>query len=179
MRTVPAVLIHTIATGNPHLSELEDEMTGSLTTKHGKYYVVVRVPDGTGGMKAKWIPTGISSEGNNKRKAQQKQLEILAELEHDKDLVSGDMPFSTWLEQWMEIKRSVVRQNTLECYRYYLDKHIKPYFDAKKLTLKAVTAQSIQDYYSLKLSEGQSANTICKHNVIIAGALREAKRKKV
>ena len=79
----------------------------------------------------------------------------------------------------MEIKRSVVRQNTLECYRYYLDKHIKPYFDAKKLTLKAVTAQSIQDYYSLKLSEGQSANTICKHNVIIAGALREAKRKKV
>ena len=75
-----------------------DTQQHSLTTKHGKYYVVVRVPDGTGDMKARWIPTGISSEGNNKRKAQQKRLEILAELEHDKDLVSGDMPFSTWLE---------------------------------------------------------------------------------
>ena len=34
-------------------------MTGSLQTKHGKYYVVVRVPDGLGNTKAKWINTGI------------------------------------------------------------------------------------------------------------------------
>lgn len=27
-------------------------MTGSLQTKHGKYYVVVRVPDGLGNTKA-------------------------------------------------------------------------------------------------------------------------------
>ena len=42
-------------------------MTGSLQTKHGKYYVVTRVSDGTGGIKAKWINTGISTEGNHKQ----------------------------------------------------------------------------------------------------------------
>ena len=59
-------------------------MTGSLQTKHGKYYVVVRVPDGLGNTKAKWINTGIPTDGNNKRKAQQRRIEILAALEETK-----------------------------------------------------------------------------------------------
>lgn len=74
-------------------------MTGSLTSKHGKYFVVVRVPDGAGGTKTKWINTGIPTEGNNKRKAQQRRIEILAELEETKDLVSSDMLFVDWLEE--------------------------------------------------------------------------------
>lgn len=58
-------------------------MTGSLQTKHKKYYVVARIQDGDGGIKSKWIPTGISSEGNHKREAQKKRLEILAQLEEE------------------------------------------------------------------------------------------------
>lgn len=159
-------------------------MTGSLTAKHGKYFVVVRVPDGAGGTKTKWIPTGISSEGNNKRKAQQRRIEILAELEETKDLVSSDMLFVDWLEEWMQVKESAVRQNklrlnTFESYRLYIDKHIAPFFRQKGLTVKSITAKDIQAYYDTKAAEGQSANSIIKHNVVIAGALKEAKRKKL
>ncbi len=142
-------------------------MTGSLQTKHGKYYVVVRVPDGTGGTKAKWINTGISTEGNNKRKAQQRRIEILAELEETKDLVSSDMLFVDWLEEWMRIKESAVRQNklrlnTFESYRLYIDKHIGPFFRQKGTTVKGMTAKDIQAYYDAKAAEGQSANSIIK-----------------
>lgn len=159
-------------------------MTGSLTSKHGKYFVVVRVPDGAGGTKTKWINTGIPTEGNNKRKAQQRRIEILAELEETKNLVSSDMLFVDWLEEWMQIKESAVRQNklrlnTFESYRLYIDKHIAPFFRQKGLTVKGITAKDIQAYYDTKAAEGQSANSIIKHNVVIAGALKEAKRKKL
>lgn len=159
-------------------------MTGSLTSKHGKYFVVVRVPDGAGGTKIKWINTGIPTEGNNKRKAQQRRIEILAELEETKNLVSSDMLFVDWLEEWMQIKESAVRQNklrlnTFESYRLYIDKHIAPFFRQKGLTVKGITAKDIQAYYDTKAAEGQSANSIIKHNVVIAGALKEAKRKKL
>lgn len=159
-------------------------MTGSLTSKHGKYFVVVRIPNGMGGTKTKWINTGISTDGNNKRKAQQRRIEILAELEENKDLVSADMLFVDWIEEWMKIKESAVKQdklglNTFECYRMYIDKHIEPFFRKKGVTVKSITAKDIQAYYNTKAAEGQSANSIIKHNVIITGALKEAKRQKL
>lgn len=156
-------------------------MTGSLTSKNGKYYVIVRIPDEQGKLKQKWINTGISTDGNNKRKAQQRRIEILTELERkvEQGLLSDDILFSVWIEKWMETKKATVRQNTLESYRYYIDKHIKPYFDGRKMTLKKITVQDIEDYYSQKLEEGQSPNSIKKHNVVIFGALREAVKKKI
>ena len=113
-------------------------MTGSLQTKHGKYYVVTRISDGTGGTKTKWINTGIPTEGNNKRRAQQRRIEILAELEENKDLISADMLFTDWLDSWLKKKRDSIRLNTVEGYELYINKHIRPYFSEKKLTVREI-----------------------------------------
>lgn len=156
-------------------------MTGSLTSKNGKYYVIVRIPDENGKPKQKWIPTGIPSEGNNKRKAQQKKTAILAQLEQEiarRNFLSGEILFVDWLDKWMEAKRNAVELNTYEGYCYYMDKHIKPFFGEKNLTLREVTAQHIEDYYAQKVAQGVSPNTILKHNVLIRGALQDAVRKK-
>ncbi len=61
----------------------------------------------------------------------------------------------------------------------YIDKHIGPFFRQKGTTVKGMTAKDIQAYYDAKAAEGQSANSIIKHNVVIAGALKEARRKKL
>lgn len=154
-------------------------MTGSLQTKHGKYYVVTRISDGTGGTKTKWINTGIPTEGNNKRRAQQRRIEILAELEENKDLISADMLFTDWLDSWLKKKRDSIRLNTVEGYELYINKHIRPYFSEKKLTVREITTQDIQGYYKKKLSEGQSPNSIRKHHAVIHGALDEAVNQKM
>lgn len=60
-----------------------------------------------------------------------------------------------------------------------IDKHIAPFFREKGVTVKGITSKDIQAYYDAKAAEGQSANSIIKHNVIIAGALKEAKRQKL
>lgn len=52
-------------------------MNGSIQIKRDKYYAVVRFSD----KKQKWISLELSVSGNNKRKAQQKFRELMAELE--------------------------------------------------------------------------------------------------
>lgn len=89
------------------------------------------------------------------------------------------MLFVDWLNCWMEQKKNEIHENTYECYQIYLKKHIIPYFEPKKLTLSKLTAQHLQGYFNTKLSEGQSACTLRKHNAIINGALSEAYKKEI
>lgn len=70
-------------------------MTGSLQIKKEKYYVVYRDEDG----KQRWIPTGLSAKGNNKRKAQQRLREIMADAELGKTMVTSSILFTDWLKR--------------------------------------------------------------------------------
>jgi len=152
-------------------------MTGSLQTKGKYYYVVVRMPDEFGVEKQKWINTNVEVKGDNKKEAARRHREILSELEYSKVTYSENILFVDWIGQWMEQKENEVRQNTFEGYQMNVDKHILPFFKPLKLTLQAVTALHIQQYFSKKLKEGLSANSIKKHNVVLKGALQDAMKK--
>ena len=149
-------------------------MTGSLSQKHGKYYVIIRIPDSQGILKQKWINTGISIDGNNKRKAKQRMNEIISEYERDKCLYSDSVSFIDWFNNWMIQKKNEVRVNTFEGYQIFADKHIIPYFLTIKLSLKEVTGMHIQAYYNTKYKDGLSGNTIKKHSVLLRGAFDSA-----
>lgn len=145
-------------------------MTGSLQTKKGKYYAVYRDDNG----KQRWVPLDLPVEGNNKRKALKKLQEVLADAEKSKAIVTSNIQFVDWLLRWLDQKSSSISAGTLEGYKLYLDKHIIPYFEPKKLTLSKLNAQHLQGYYNKKIKEGQSGCTLLKHNAIINGALKEA-----
>ena len=68
-------------------------MTGSLQTKNGTYYAVVRIPDGNSKDKQKWISTGVKVAGHNKRQANKRLKEILVDLDRQKVMYSADVPF--------------------------------------------------------------------------------------
>ena len=154
-------------------------MTGSLQIKGNKYYVVTRMPDENGKSHPKWISTGLEVTGNNRREAKRIMQRILADLEAQNAVYSMEMPFLDWIDKWMEQKRQEVRLNTWESYQFYLEKHIRPYFAPKKLTLRKLTPQHLQDYYNAKLRDGQSVCTLKKHNAVIHGALQEAVKKRL
>ena len=145
-------------------------MTGSLQIKKGNYYAVYRDDKG----KQKWVPLNLSAEGNNKRKAQQKLREVLADAEKNRSVITSNIHFIDWLLLWIDQKQPSISEGTYECYKLYMDKHIIPYFKPKKLTLSKLNAQHLQSYYNTKIKEGQSACTLLKHNAIINGALQEA-----
>ncbi len=154
-------------------------MTGSLQQKNGKYYVVARVKDNTGKLKQKWVSTGIPTKGNNKRRAEAKMREILTRLEAEQGLTSEDMPFSAWLDKWLEIREASgdIREITLYNYRLSVNKHMKPYFDTQRLTLKTIKRRDIEDYFISRRCDGLGADTVRKHRAIIGRALEEACRR--
>ena len=154
-------------------------MTGSLQIKGNKYYVVARMPDESGRSRPKWISTGLEVTSNNKREAKRIMQRILADLDAQNAIYSTETSFLVWIDKWMEQKQQEIRLNTWESYRFYLEKHIRPYFSTKKLTLRKLTPQHLQDYYNSKLREGQSISTLKKHNAIIHGALQEAVKKRL
>lgn len=150
-------------------------MTGSLQIKKGRYYAVYRTDTG----KQRWIPLELSVEGNNKRKAQQRLREVLAEAEKNQSVITSNILFVDWLLHWLSQKQPSISVGTYECYTIYLEKHIIPYFKPKNLTLAKLNAQHLQGYYNTKVKSGQSACTLLKHNAIINGALKEAVKKDI
>ena len=55
-------------------------ITASLQIKNNIYQVVLNYKDINGKRKQKWVSTGLSEKGNNKRLANQKMQEILADF---------------------------------------------------------------------------------------------------
>jgi len=152
-------------------------MTGSLQKKNNKYYAVVGITDETGKRKLKWVNTGVKVAGNNKREANKRLREILAELETLETVSPTDTLFVEWIETWLAQKKFEIRLNTWEAYELYVKKHIVPYFSPLKLMLKSTTPQHIQDFYNKKTAEGLNPASVKKYNVVINGAFREALKK--
>lgn len=152
-------------------------MSGSLQIKGNKYYVVVRMLDENGLKRTKWIPTGIAVKGGSKRDANAAMRRILTDLERNQLIYTPEMLFTAWIDKWMEQKRNEIRLNSWEGYKIYLEKHIRPFFDAKNVTLSKLTPQHLQEYINKKIKEGLSVSTIKKHNAVLRGALTEAYKK--
>lgn len=147
-------------------------MTASIQIKANKYYIVVSwKPEGEK-RKQKWIKTDLSVDGNNKRKAEQKRVEVLREYETKISLNANDMLFSDFLRRWLEDSKRNISENTYHSYRQTVNSSICPYFDERKIKLCDLKPYHIQDFYKKKMDEeGLSANTIWHYHANIHKAL--------
>ena len=156
-------------------------MTGFLTTKKGRknYFVVLNVYDEGGKRKPKWIDTGIAVEGNNKRKANEKLVEILAEYSKSGVDLTKDDDFVSFIQLWLETLRPNISPVTYEGYKYALKSHVLPYFEPKGLKVTQVTPAVVQKYVNHKLNAGLSANTVLKHLANISKCFDSAVRQNI
>lgn len=158
------------------------KVTGSLYVKNGIYQMMVRVPDKNGKTKQISKTTGVKVEGKNQREARANKLladrtlaNYISSLEAQ-DHYSGDVLLTVAIETWLEKKKKTLRQDTYEAYRCAYTAHLMTYFKPLHLTLEQVTPRTIAKYTDTKLEEGQSANSIRKHLVILNGVYKEALR---
>ena len=153
-------------------------MTATVQIKKDRpnYYIVIRYQDEAEGKeRQKWISTDIPVKGNNKRKAEEKRKEILAEYEQQKIDLSKDVLFVDFMKNWPEGLKHSIAPTTYEGYCLVLNSHIAAYFDAKKLKVKDLTPAHIQQYINFKM-ETLSPNTIIKHLRNISKCLDSAVR---
>lgn len=148
-------------------------MTGSLQIKNGKYYAVLNFKDKEGKRKQKWISTGLEVK-NNKRKAEQILNDLISEYSSSEYIEPSKDLFCDFLAKWIELNKAKVQITTYDGYKHMLEKHIYPYFKSKGLRLSQLKPIDIQQYYSDKINEGLSPNTVIKHHGVIRTSLQYA-----
>ena len=156
-------------------------MTGRLTVKNGKYYVVISYQDEHGKNKQKWAATGLDAK-NNKRAAEEVMREIIANFNNEetptssmRSTVKDKLLFGDYLTQWIEIAKPNLQTSTYAGYKGKI-KHIAPYFNERKITLQGITPTDIQTYYAWLLDNGKTIQTCTHAHVIIRRALEIAYR---
>jgi len=155
-------------------------MTGSIQTKKGRtnYFAVLNIYDDFGKRKPKWIDTGITVKGNNKRKADAKLNEILVEYNTAKIDLSKDIVFTEFMTNWLENLKYSIAETTYDGYSLVLKAHILPFFESKKIKVRDLTPAHIQQYVNFKM-KSLSPNTIIKHLRNISKCLDSAVRQNI
>ena len=140
-------------------------MTATLQVKKGRpnYYIVIRYQDETTKKeRQRWITTDISVKGDNKRRAEQRRIEVLTEYDGQKIDFSKDILFTVFIKEWLENLKSSIAESTYGSYKQVVYNQIIPFYEPKKLKLKDITPLHIQQYVYFKL-ESASPNTARKH----------------
>lgn len=146
---------------------------GSLHDNKGIYHVSFYVKDKNGIRKQKCLSTGIKVIKGNKRKAEKRMQEILAEWD-GVTYCDGKILLSDYIREWIERDKSRISKTTYDGYIHMLEKHIKPYFNALKMNVQDVKPMHLEKYFTVKVAEGLNPNTVIKHGAIIRTALKDA-----
>jgi len=156
-------------------------MTAKVYEKKGRanYYVLLRYQDEqTGKERQKWIMTDIPVKGDNKRRAEQRRKEILAEYEVQNIDLSKDVLFTVFIKEWLENLKPSIELVTYDGYKLIIHNQIIPFFEPKKLRVRDLTPLHIQEYINLKLKK-VSPNTVRKHLWNLSKCLDSAVKQKL
>lgn len=148
-------------------------MTGSLQIKGDNYYAVLNFRDKSGKRVPKWINLHLPVK-DNKRRAEMALNELLVQYQGYEAIEPMNLLLSQHIAQWLEANRPNIAVTTYDQYVNILNRHIRPYFDSKKITVSKLTAGDLEDYYSFKVKKGLSPNSVIKHHAMIRTALQWA-----
>lgn len=79
-----------------------------------------------------------------------------------------------FMDHWLDLMKTQVRENTMDGYRYIFTKHIQPFFGPRGTTLATARPMDFQDFVNLKFSEGLSPTSIVKFHSIMHKCLKYA-----
>ena len=154
-------------------------MTGRLTVKNGKYYVVISYQDEHGKNRQKWAATWLDAK-NNKRAAEEVMREIIANFNNEetptssmRSTVKDKLLFGDYLKQWIESAKPIIQVSIYSAYKIKI-KHIAPYFDERGITLQNIKPTDIQAYYAWFMGNGKTIQACTHAHVIIRRALEIA-----
>ena len=153
-------------------------IAGHLQEKKGYYYIVLNFVDENGKRKPKWIATGLPVKGN-KRKAEAMLLAERSKYASNEaqGRADGNMLFADYMLYWLRQIKYQVEATTYCSYKCYVEQRIAPFFRQKKVTLAALRASDIQEFYTYCLETLRIANnTVLHYHANISAALNYAVR---
>ncbi|WP_283675182.1 tyrosine-type recombinase/integrase [Butyricicoccus sp. Marseille-Q5471] len=147
-------------------------ISGHLSAKAGKWYMVLELRAPEGKRIPKWIGTGLSVKGNKHRAEEmlyQKRLEYSAA-----GRAYGNMLFSEYLEQWIEGRQCELAKATFDSYQSILKGQVIEFYAPKRIALSALKPADIIAYHQELRKRGVSESTVLRHHAVIHKALEDA-----
>ena len=131
-------------------------VTGSLQTKKNTFYAVLNLTDENGNRKQKWISTGYSTTGHNKRAATNELNRLIDQYERmPKTLrVPSGVLFTDYAGAWLNAAEFIYDPITYQGYKSATEAHIIPYFRKKNLRLVEITPDIVQEFSTYLSREG-------------------------
>lgn len=164
---------------------IEIKVTGSLTTKRGYLYAIVRWIVGNKKAEVKWHSLKLKERGN-KQKAQdildkmiKNKEDELSEKTYAEKRINPkykDMLYGDYLLVWLEIVRPDLEITTYQGYKTKTENITAPYFNERGIKLQDVDESIISAFYADRLSKGNSASTIHRYHANILKSLGYAKK---
>ena len=151
-------------------------ITASLQIKNNIYQVVLNYKDINGKRKQKWVSTGLTEKGNNKRLANQKMQEILTDFKKSMscpNLKTDDKLFTAYLKEWLLSIKNTIEENTYDSYKVIVNK-ICDYFEDNNILLNDLKPVEIQKFYTYLYSKELTGNTVLHYHNVIRKALQTA-----
>jgi integrase len=153
-------------------------MTTRLQEKDGYWYGILNYKDETGKYKKKWIATGYTVKGSNKRKAEEITQKAAQEFEAEQtdkatrlEGPAQAMTVAALIREWLPLKKLDLRENTFAAYEDTANGHVLPFFDALAVTVEDLSPAHIQRYYAEKSTAGIGPGTLTRHRTIIRSSL--------
>ena len=147
-------------------------ISGHLSAKAGKWYMVLELRTPEGKRIPKWIGTGLPIKGNKHRAEgmlYRKRLEYSAARG-----TSGNMLFSEYLEQWIKGRQCELAKATFDSYKAISERRVIQFYASKGITLSALRPADIIAYHQELRKRGVSENTVLRHHAVIHKALEDA-----
>ncbi|MBU5626081.1 site-specific integrase [Oscillibacter sp. MSJ-2] len=147
-------------------------ISGHLSAKAGKWYMVLELRTPEGKRIPKWIGTGLPIKGN-KHKAEEMLYQMRLEYS-DARGTSGNMLFSEYLKQWIKDRQCELAKATFDSYKSILEGQVIQFYAPKRIALSALRPADIIAYHQELRKKGVSESTVLRHHAVIHKALEDA-----
>lgn len=171
------------------------EVTGSLQTKNGKYYVLVNLYDHSGKRTVKWVALGISAKGN-KKAAKARMTEVIEEYNHsqqkllkavskkknpeqfisERERIQAQL-LTDYLTDWINSSAARLQQSTVDGYLKMAGGRIAEFFGEIGITVGDLAGEDLNEFYAYLDEEGLSGSTALKYHGLIHAAMKYAVKK--
>ena len=167
-------------------------ITGRLAEDKGKYYAVINLPNTDGKRKTKWHTLNLEAKKGNKKEAQHRLNQILdkynagdlylaetmthAEQERNR---LANMDLIDYLEEWLEGHQYNIERQTYHQYKRYINGHMRTFFTPLHLTVKTVTGDEINDFYTFLRNADLKGSTCQRYHSVLHKAFVDAVKRRI
>ena len=121
-------------------------VAGHLREQNGMYQMILSWKDTNGKRRTKSISTGLPVKGNKKR-AESLLRQTQKEFNPETMQQVGDLSVPEYLTRWLRESVMNLSPDTYGRYAYDMGRVIIPYFERKRLSLKALTPRDLETFF--------------------------------